>query len=458
MKNLKIHFMGIGGIGMSAIANLCLQKGAKVTGCDLSFNKQTTKLQQANVTIELGHNLKHIQMYQPDILVHSSAVPPHNEELQYAKDNNIEVLSRASMLARLLIDKSTIAVSGSHGKTTTTGIISEILLGLNYDPSVMIGGVSPMLGSNFRYGQGDFFVSEVDESDGSLLHIHPQATLCTNIDMEHLDFYRDWAHIEEVFLNFFKQTDVSGVLVGWGEDIRIRRLFASADIKSFYYGFEKFNDLQIVNAQYFKEGSRCDLILNNKIFKDVNVSLAGKHNLLNAVGAIGLLYNLGIELEKTIIFLAKLSGVKRRFEAKGIYNGAKIIEDYAHHPKEICATLDVASLYSPKRIVVVFQPHRYTRVQGLYQEFITCFKQANTVVLMDIYSANEEPIAGISSQALAKDIKKTFNGEVYHIPNSNAVVDFVKSYIRPNDMVLFLGAGDIGRLSDMIADVNQQLY
>jgi UDP-N-acetylmuramate--alanine ligase len=450
VKNKRIHFMGVAGIGMSAIAEIAARRGAAVTGCDIAANDNSERLTAAGILCLLGHGPAHLRE-RPDLLVYSSAVPPDNAELAAARAAGIEVISRSNMLARLMAAKRGIGISGAHGKTTTTWLAAKLLLEAGLDPTVMVGGVVPALGSNFRSGAGDWFVTEVDESDGLLLEIRPTISIITNIDSDHLDHYTGGIdQIEATFAQYAGNTRPDGCIIGCADDVRVRRVVTGAGRQALGYGFSERADVRGVNVRLNGIGSTFDAEIAGRTIADLRVTLLGRHNVLNALAVVALAERLGVGEEVLRRALGEARAVKRRLEKRGEAGGIAVYDDYGHHPTEIAATLAAAKLLAAGRgrLVVVFQPHRYSRTAHLLKEFGKCFGGADHVVVTSIYSANEPPIAGVSSAQVVEEVVRSGHPSVQYIPAWSSIVPHLVSVVKAGDLVLLLGAGDVWKLSD----------
>ncbi len=440
-----IHLIGIGGIGMSAIAHLLISSGYKISGSDLKNSPIISKLRTRGARIFIGHSKDNLR---DDVVlvVFSSAISLGNEELAQALKKNISVMQRAHCLYELMHDKKIIAVSGSHGKTTTTSLISHILINAQLDPSVMIGGIQKNIKTNAVFGKGEYFVTEADESDGTFLLYKPDYSIITNIDYEHVDFFRSWKRIEQKFLEFADNTKKT--VIYCYDDARLRKLLNRKNIKKISYGFNPEALIRAEDIDLRSLRSRFDVYFRNKKIGRIDLSLAGLHNVRNSLAAVVLALELGVDFGLIRKSLKSIKGVERRLQLKHC-NGLTVIDDYAHHPTEIKATLEALSYFKHDRMIVVFQPHRFTRTKFLWNEFKDCFRdKADIIFITDIYSAGEKPIRDINSKRLVKDILAIHSNTSYLRKE-----DIVKRLIRllkPGDMVVTLGAGDINRISNEI--------
>lgn len=441
-----VHFIGIGGIGMSGIAKILLKQGYLVSGSDIEVSSATQELSSLGAKIYIGHDEKNLEDRDIDLVVYSSAISSKNPELVFSLQNNIPVAKRAQLLSELMKDKKSITVAGAHGKTTTTSMVSFLLNKLDFNPTIVTGGNVFNFNNNALLGKSSFFVAELDESDGSFLYFNPLYSIVTNIDFEHVDYYHNWENILNAFSKFFQQTKEGGMLFVCGDDKNIKSILNNNN-KFLTFGLSQNCDIYAdqISLKDFSSSFRC--IYKNKPLGQVNLNIPGKHNVSNSLAVIALGLELGIDFEKIKECLFFYKGVQRRFELKGEIGSIKIIEDYGHHPTEIIATLEAAKGFNPKRLVVAFQPHRYSRTKFLLEEFSKSFDLVDYLIITDIYAASEEPISGITAETLCAKFKQANKNEVHFI-SKNQIVERLASIAKPGDMVIFLGAGDIGRLSD----------
>ncbi|HUU39566.1 MAG TPA: UDP-N-acetylmuramate--L-alanine ligase [Desulfatiglandales bacterium] len=442
-KVKHIHFVGIGGIGMSGIAELLLNLGYSISGSDIRKTEVTEHLSKLGGRLFEGHRAQNINM--ADVVVFSSAVKGDNPEIIEARKRSIPVIPRAEMLAELMRLKYGIAVAGSHGKTTTTSMIGSILTSGNLDPTVVIGGrLNQWGGSNARLGHSDFLVVEADESDGSFLVLSPSIAVVTNIDLEHLDFYHNMNNLRRTFVDFINKIPFYGRAVLCLDNKEIRALIPRLNKSYLTYGLNSRAD--ITAGEISKKGLDTSFIVSFKGKKigKITIHAPGEHNVLNALAAIGVGLELDVDFELIQEGLKNLGGLKRRFEIKGEKNDVLVMDDYGHHPTEIIATIKAAKECWPdRRLVVVFQPHRYTRTRDLYDKFVICFDQADHLVITDIYGAGEDPIEGIDSGALCQGIRDQGHKSVVFHSGKEEILSLLVHEIRPGDIVLTLGAGDI---------------
>ncbi|MBM4135325.1 MAG: UDP-N-acetylmuramate--L-alanine ligase [Nitrospira sp.] len=444
-----IHFVGIGGIGMSGIAELLHNLGYEVTGSDLKDSETTRRLRELGIKVYIGHNAENID--DAHVVVISSAVSGDNPEVIEARGRAIPVIPRAEMLAELARLKYGILVAGAHGKTTTTSFISTILSHSGLDPTVVIGGRLKATGSNARLGQGEFLVAEADESDGSFLKLSPTIAVVTNIDREHMDFFKTIDSLKEAFLSFMNKVPFYGVSIVCIENEHLCGLLPSIHRRYITYGLTHDAELRAVNIQ---KGFMCisfEVTYKNRHIGQFSLPVPGAHNVLNSLAAIGTALRLQVDVSKIRDALKGFAGIQRRFEFKGEAEGIKVFDDYGHHPTEIKATLKAAKEgMTGGRLFVVFQPHRYTRTKDLMDEFSASFHDADSLILLNIYSAGEKPIENINTGVLFERIKKTGHASVEYIKNREDVTGQIISRMRKGDMLLTLGAGDVWKLGEEI--------
>lgn len=453
-----IHFVGIGGIGMSGIAELLHNLGYEVTGSDLKDSETTRRLRELGIKVSTGHGAENIG--NAHVVVISSAVSDDNPEVIEAKRKSLPVIPRAEMLAELARLKYGILVAGTHGKTTTTSLISTILAHCGFDPTVVIGGRLKATGSNARLGQGEFLVAEADESDGSFLKLSPTIAVVTNIDREHMDFFKTIDSLKEAFLSFMNKIPFYGVSIVCIENEHLRELLPSIHRRYVTYGFTHDAELRAVNVRKGFMSMSFETIYKGKNIGEFDLPLAGTHNILNSLAAIGAALELQIDRAKIREGLKSFDGIQRRFEFKGEVNGIKIFDDYGHHPTEIKATLKAAReglfISSQKsdtetgRLFVVFQPHRYTRTKDLMDEFAPSFNDADSLILLAVYSAGEKPIKGVNSETLLKRIKKAGHKSAVCIKDKEKAIEHIITALQRGDMLLTLGAGDVWKIGEEV--------
>jgi UDP-N-acetylmuramate--alanine ligase len=443
-KIQRLHFVGIGGSGMSGIAEVLLTLGYRVSGSDLAASEATRRLASLGGTIFIGHRAAHVEGAQ--VVVISSAVAPSNVEVVAARERMIPVIPRAEMLAELMRLKYGIAVAGTHGKTTTTSMIAAVLAHGGLDPTAVIGGKLNRFGGPAKLGQGEFLVAEADESDGSFLKLSPTIAVVTNIDREHLDHYGDLDRIKQAFLDFMNKVPFYGTVILCLDEPHLQALLPRIEKRSRTYGRTSHADLTAREIAFGPKGTRFAAVLNGTDLGRFSLSAPGGHNVSNAMAAILVGLELDLPVETIRDGLAQFSGVERRFQIRGEADGVIVVDDYGHHPTEIRATLAGAKEGWGRRVVVVFQPHRYTRTRDLFADFCTAFYQADVLVVTDIYPAGEAPIAGVTAQALAAAIREHGHRDATYAESREAAVERVAKTARPGDMVITLGAGDVWKV------------
>ena len=446
----KIHFVGIGGIGMSGIAEVLLNLGFKVSGSDLRKTDTTERLEQLGARIFYGHREENVQ--DVDVVVVSSAVKFDNPEIQKAKDLFVPVIQRAEMLAELMRIKYSIAVAGAHGKTTTTSLVSSILGYAGMDPTCVIGGKLNSLGSNAKLGDSKFLVAEADESDGTFLLLFPTIAVATNIDLEHLDFYKDIDEIKTAFLTFLNKVPFYGLDIICIDNSNLQGLIPQLKRRYMTYGLSKQADLRAENITYKWFETTFRVVHRGEDLGDITLSLPGIHNVVNALAACGVAIELDIPFITVKEALKNFSGIQRRLEIKWDGN-IKLIDDYGHHPTEIRATLSAIRKMWKGRIVVVFQPHRYTRTKALMHEFVTSFNEADVLIVTEIYPASEEKIEGITGHVLSEKIKASGHKNVIFAPTKEDAAEKVLQLARDGDVVITLGAGDLYKIGERLKSV-----
>ncbi len=444
------HFIGIGGIGMGALAILLLKKGYKVSGSDLRENQMVLNLREQGARVTIGHSKENING--ADFVVFSSAVAPDNPELQKARLEKIPVMPRAQLLVELMQGHTAITVAGAHGKTTTTSMISNMLIKAGLQPTTAIGGMVTSGSSGYQasLGEGKYFVAETDESDGSFLKFSPKYSVITNIDFEHVDYFHDWDGILRAYAQFIGRTAHDGLLVVYGDDGNLRGLLAQSPCPVRTYGFGPDNDVTAQNISLDASGARFDCLLESKKLGTIQLQVPGKHNVANAMACVALGLHLGIDWNVIRESLGEYTCVQRRFQFKARAGDIWVVDDYAHHPTEIKATLAVARQMGRKRVIAVFQPHRYTRVQSLWDELAKSFFGIDYLILTDIYAASEKPITGITSAKLKERIEQENPCHVVYLDKKD-VLRHVIDRATPGDLVIVLGAGDITSVADELA-------
>ena len=437
-RNVAIHFVGIGGIGMSGIAEVLLNLGYAVSGSDLRANDVTARLATLGARIQVGHAADNVAL--SDVVVVSSAVRSDNPEVAAARAREIPVIPRAEMLGELMRVKDGVAVAGSHGKTTTTTMIATVLAEAGLDPTAIIGGVARAFGSNARLGQGEVLVAEADESDGSFKHLFPQIAVVTNIDREHLDHYGDLAALRAAFVDFANKVPFFGLVVLGADDPTSASLAPELLKRHVTYGL-RAGDYRGHIVAAGPEGTRLAVSVHGKPRGEVRVRMPGIHYAENALAVLCVADFLGVPFADYAGALEGFQGVDRRFTVRGEVGGVLVVDDYGHHPTEIAATIAAARLYG-RRLVVAFQPHRYSRTRDLFADFAPALSGADVVVLTDIYAAGEAPLEGVTARHLHATFGGRAAGEIHYAPRAE-LASALRSVTRPGDLVLVLGAGDI---------------
>ncbi|MBI2026817.1 MAG: UDP-N-acetylmuramate--L-alanine ligase [Deltaproteobacteria bacterium] len=442
MHKKKYHFIGIGGIGMSGLAEVLLNLGHQVCGSDAKLTPLTQRLQGLGAKIFEGHAASHVPK-DTDIVVISSAIHSDNPELICAKEYRLPILTRGQLLADLSKSKKSIVVGGAHGKTTTSSLVAMILESAGFDPTAIIGGRVRGLGSNAKLGHGDYLVAEADESDGSFLRLSPLHAIVTNIDFEHADFYKDLPHIKRAFTDFLLKVSPEGSVIVCSEDKNIRDILPNVQRKIIRYGLSLENDYRATHLSFSESSTEFDCEFQGRKLARIKTPLSGEHNVLNCLAAIAAARELNISISDIQKALLEFSGVERRFHRKGEKNNVLVLDDYGHHPSEIQATLSACKRCWPnRRLITVFQPHRYTRTKALFSEFVKCFRETNLLILTDIYAASESPISGVSAEKLAAQIRKQ-GVEVFYEALLSKIPILLKTMVKPGDVLLTLGAGNI---------------
>ena len=457
--NKSYHFIGIGGIGMSALASLLLDKGFKVSGSDVRTNPVIDRLKKQGAEIFLGHASQNIDG--SDCIVFSSAISNSNPELMEAQKKQIPILQRAKLLAELMRGHIGITIAGAHGKTTTSSMIANLLVMAGFRPTTAVGGIVSGSNSHAQLGKGKYFVTEVDESDGSFLYFLPHYSVITNIDFEHIDYYRNWQNILAAYKKFIGQTVEDGIILGYGDDERLLKLLKESKKNFKTYGFSPQNDFYPAQIAFNQFESRFHCMSDGKDLGQVILNTPGKHNVANALACISLGLNLSIDFDVICNSLKEYRGVQRRFQLKGVVDDIWVIDDYAHHPTEIRAILDTAQLFKQSlpgqgnELITVFQPHRYSRVKGLMIEFAESLIQSDHLIVTDIYAASENPIDGITAENLCEKIRERSNKPVHYV-SKEGIVDYLLEIVKPQDIVMTLGAGDITNIADQFINTLKQ--
>ncbi len=448
----RIHMVGIGGSGMSGIAEVLINLGYSVSGSDIQENEATKRLANLGAAIAIGHKAENIQT--ADVVVTSSAVLEDNIEVQQARARLIPIIPRAEMLAELMRMKYGIAVAGSHGKTTTTSMTAVVLEAGGFDPTIIVGGRLNTIGAHAKLGEGEFIVAEADESDRSFLYLSPFIAVLTNIDEEHTDQYRSIDDLKKTFVNFANKVPFYCPVILCLDDPNLQSIIPDLERKMITYGFTAQSDINARPGDFHEFQSTSTLISQGQEVGKLRLQVPGMHNILNAMAAAAVGFDLDIPAKTILEALESYTGTGRRFELRKTVRDIMIIEDYAHHPTEIRATLEAAKRGWSRRIVAVFQPHRYTRLSKLMNQFATSFNQADVLVVTDIYPAGEPPIADVDGKALYEEILHFGHKQVHFEADMNSIPGLLEDIVSPNDMVLVLGAGSITRI---IPAIIQQL-
>jgi UDP-N-acetylmuramate--alanine ligase len=447
LAQAKVHFIGIGGIGMCGLAELLRNMGGQVSGSDLSENVQTQRLRALGIDVKIGHQASHV--HDAEVVVYSSAVKQDNPEFKEARKMKIPLIPRAEALAEIMRLKRGIAVGGSHGKTTTTSLTASVFLHAKAQPTIVVGGRLDLIKSTALLGQGDWLIAEADESDGSFSRLSPEIVVITNIDNDHLDYYGTVAQLKKAFFDFAMRTPFYGLAIVCGDDPAVRETFQDFGKRILFYGFDEGNDLRLEGSKgrysVFRDGAKLG---------EFRLNLPGRHNALNAAAALAAGLEAGFPFSVCADGLEAFAGVDRRFQHKGNVDGIEVYDDYGHHPTEVTAVLAAfREKYPDRRVVTVFQPHRYSRTLLCWEQFVTCFKNTDQLFVCDIYAAGEDPIANISSERLVREIMAsgTVKGAEL-LPNATDRLARLKSELKKGDVLVTLGAGDVWKLGMQLLD------
>ncbi|HVW29035.1 MAG TPA: UDP-N-acetylmuramate--L-alanine ligase [Polyangiaceae bacterium] len=439
-----VHFIGVGGIGMSGLAEILRTLEFDVSGSDMKEGETTQRLARLGVRIDIGHREENVRG--ADVVVYSSAINAQNPEIVEAHRSGIPVIPRAEMLAELMRVKYGVAIAGSHGKTTTTSLVSTILAAAGFDPTVVVGGRMHVWGTNAKLGAGDLLVAEADESDGSFLRLTPTIAAVTNIDPEHLDFYGTHEQVKEAFVQFVQKVPFYGLAVLCLDHPSVQELLPRIGRRHVTYGLSPQADYSARAVGFHKLRTSFVAYKSGRPLGEFVVQMPGQHNVLNCLAAIAIADELEVPIDVIKDALSTFRGVARRFTIVAEVNGVALVDDYGHHPAEVVATLAAARRAFDGRVIVAFQPHRHTRTHHLFDEFTRAFNQADRLVLLDIYAAGEAPIEGVSSQRLAAAIQKHGHHAVSYEPDRSKVARILAAEARPGDCVIALGAGDVNRI------------
>ena len=450
-ETVSAHFVGVGGAGMSALANILLARGAHVSGSDLKDSKYVRALKEKGADVCVGHTSENVK--NPDVVVVSTAIPESNPEVIEARHRGIEVWPRAQMLAYLAGERRTVAVAGTHGKTSTSSMIATMLRSMGECPSFCIGGVVEGINANAENGTGDLYVVEADESDGSFVFLEPSIAVITNMEPDHLDHYADFDEIKDVFVDFMQRTHEQGAIIICGDDEDLVETAARVEgrrVISYGKGAQCDYQYRIIGRAGI--GTAFEVLHDGEVMVSSSVAVPGEHMVSNATAALVCALALGLDAKTAGNGLSTFSGVRRRFDLVDEVAGVTIVDDYGHHPTEIAATLHAAASLDFNRVVVAFQPHRYTRVQNLVHEFGNAFEQADRIVILDVYSAGETPIPGVSGRSIVESILEQHpRAQVAFIPHRQEITPYLTHMCRPGDIVLTMGAGDVTTIGPEMA-------
>jgi UDP-N-acetylmuramate--alanine ligase len=439
----SFHFVGIGGIGMSGIAEILIRHGYPVSGSDQNQSPLVQHLQGLGARIEIGHHESHLG--QAEAVVYSSAISPDNPELQRARRQGLPLVHRAEMLAELMRFKKAITITGTHGKTTTTSMMASILIDAAFDPTVVVGARVPSIGGNARLGSGDYFVAEADESDRSFLRFHPTHSIVTNIDLDHMDEYQGLEDLEKTFLQHMRTIPFYGTLVACSDDPNLLSVIRNVHRPVVTYGLQTGAEVRAESVS-FKGSKTCFRVLRDgELVGEIQLDLVGQHNVLNSLGATALALKLGVPFPVISESLKKMKGPERRLERKGETGEVWVLDDYGHHPAEIKASLEACGQFR-RRILLIYQPHRYSRTHHLMDDLARSFGEADQLYLLDIYAAGEAPIEGVTSERLAKMISK--HRQVQYVTSSDEMLRVLANAAQPGDLVLTMGAGDVWKIGE----------
>lgn len=452
LENIKkLHFVGIGGVGMSAIAEVMLDKGYEISGSDLSDSEVVKKLRSKGAVIYKGHNASNVEGKEAIVL--SSAIHQDNPELVQAKKLGLKIFHRSDILAYLLNAVKGIAVAGAHGKTTTSSMISVVLEHAKVDPTIIIGGFVDYLDGNAKLGKSDYLVAEADESDGSFLKFYPHISVVTNIEDDHMDHYGSMENIIKAFVQFVQNLDKeNGLAVLCFDNENIRNIAPKVDRNYISYALEHEADYTATDIVTDGPHTTFSVVYKGENLGKVTVNVPGRHNVLNALATIAVCRQLGLSMQEIADGFTAFVGTKRRFQTKFRNSDVWIVDDYAHHPTEIQTTIKAAKQTKPNRLVVAFQPHRYTRTQLLREEFGSCFKGADVLILTDIYAASEDPIPGISGKTIVDEVKKQTGVDAVYIEKLADIAPWLKNHTQKGDLIITMGAGNIYTVGETLAD------
>lgn len=453
-KVKQIYFVGIGGIGMSGIAEVLLNLGYTISGSDMNRTDTTDRLASLGANIFYGHDPANLGNV--DVVVTSTAIRADNPEVVEAHRRNIPVIPRAEMLAELLKMKVSVAVSGTHGKTTTTSMVSTVLAHGGLDPTMVIGGKLASIGSNARLGDGDVIVAEADESDKSFLKLSPYIAVITNIELEHLDHFSDIDEIKDAFVEFANLVPFYGVTILCIDDDNVKEILPRIKRRFITYGLSETADYRVADVSFMGSCSRFSLFYRDILLGFISLNVPGLYNVYNAVAAIAVARELDMDFSGIIDGVALFSGVQRRLEVKGEARGVTVVDDYGHHPTEIIATLKAArQVWADRRMIVVFQPHRYTRTKGLFNDFLDAFNDADVLIVTDIYAASEQPIEGVTAESLSRGIVDQGHKDVTYLSKFEDIIAHLREITQPGDVVMTVGAGTVWKIGEQFIETHR---
>ena len=451
----KVHFVGIGGAGMSALAKILVEKGYEVSGSDVKESVMTGVLRELGARIFIGQQAENV--HGAEAIVVSTAIREENPEVVEAKRLGLKRLHRSDVNAYLINSCKGIAVAGAHGKTTTTSMLGVALDYEGVSPSIIIGGEVDYLGSNAKLGKSDYLVSEADESDGTFLKYYPYVGIVTNVENDHMDHYGSMENIIKAFTQFLNQIRPEGFGVVCFDNENIRNIVKNVNTRIISYAIDCGEaDYLAANIESTVDGNSFDVMHKGEKLGQVKLHVPGRHNVLNAMAAVVTGLQLGLTVAQMAEGLTMFNGAKRRFQTKGRVNDIWVVDDYAHHPTEIATTLAAARQTQPKRLICAFQPHRYSRTQLLQKEYGSCFQGCDVLVLTDVYSAGEDPIPGIDGELLVKEVKEQTGQQAVYIQNKNEIAAYLQSIARPGDLIMTMGAGDIVKCGEALVDLLQK--
>lgn len=452
LASRRVHFVGIGGAGMSAIAVVLLAKGVQVSGSDLKESRNTRRLEELGARIFIGHRAENVD--ETDVLVVSSAVPESNRELKRAGELGLEILPRAAMLNMVMEEARGIAVAGTHGKTTTTSMVAMIMRQAGLDPTYVVGGELNDVGSNAYAGSGDYVIAEADESDGSFLLLRPWAEIITNVEEDHLDFFKDRDHVIDYFQRFISLVPSDGMVILSGDDPGSRSILGCSKAREITFGEGEECDFLYSNLNLTAGASDFEVLIKGAPQGRVRLEIPGLHNVRNAMAALALTISLGVDFGDAARALSAFRGVMRRYQSVDEVAGIRLIDDYAHHPSEVRTTLKAAALEGAGRVVCMFQPHRYSRTAALWRDFGEALMGADVIIVTDVYAAGEDPLPGVNGKLIVNAMLEADPAkQVIYIPKRSLLGQAAVGMIRPGDLVLTMGAGDISQCAAEIAGI-----